>query len=240
MAAEACARITGCLDVQGGFDTCLSILRGVRGTPSPDPAETSACVMDAADCDAVGRCINAGEPAATCDAAAEDPGCDGDVARRCYGVYVGEDCGAVGTGCVQDRIGQLWCGPGDMCDSGASCEGDVALQCINGVMVRTDCAPGSCADGYCTGEGEECDGPVFRCDGNVAVTCLNGRIHREECVVCSESDGAFCATGEACERSTCDGSQLLGCVDGAVHRTDCEAIGFSGCEQTETGARCTP
>lgn len=243
LAAEACARITGCFDVsdgsQSGFDTCLGILTGSRGTPQPDVEETNACVMGAADCDAVGLCINAGEPAATCDPATTDRTCDGDVARRCYGVFIGEDCGAEGTGCVTDDIGQLGCGPGDPCDGIGTCEGDIALVCRNGVTIREDCSPGTCNEGFCTGGGEECDEPVFRCDGNVAVTCRNGRIQRQECVVCSEADGAFCATDDECERSTCDGTVLLGCVDGRIHQSDCAALGFTACEQTETGARCT-
>jgi len=239
--AEACARITGCFAMT--MDTCASVALGRQGY-SQEADKLGECVKAGKDCDAVGRCLNAGQATTTCDSSTDGRRCDGTVRRACVGgVWVGVDCAPLGLECIQDSVGQLWCGTSDPC-ADSECHGDGVVSCVNKVMAYRSCGGGACVDSggtkVCQGEGADCQTGDFRCEGNTAVTCLNGKEHREECAVCSDVDGAFCTTDKQCERSSCDGATLKACVDGVSIDSDCVSHGFSSCTEDASGAHCVP
>jgi hypothetical protein len=239
-AAEACARISGCLGIT--LDACTSQVLGRRGFPVLDAATVEACVKAAGDCDAVGKCLNGGEKAGSCNPATDTKRCDGAIGRKCVdGVWVGMDCGKLGLKCLQDSVKQLWCGKEGACGD-SSCHKDGVISCVNKVMAYRSCGGGSCVDvngkKACAGEGPACQQGDFRCDGNTAVTCVNGKEHREPCAVCSDVDGAFCTKDDRCDRSSCDGATLKVCVDGVPFDKDCQALGFSTCKDDGSGAHC--
>jgi hypothetical protein len=237
--AEACTRITGCFGLT--IDSCASVVLGRQGFPRLDTDSVYKCVKDAKDCEAVGRCLNAGE-AATCDPATDTKRCDGTIGRKCVGgVWVGLDCAPLGLECIQDKVKQLWCGKQGACGD-AECHKDGVIYCVNQVMAYKDCGAGSCVDvngtKACAGEGPACQPNDFRCDGNTAVTCVNGKEHREPCAVCSDIDGAFCRKDDQCDKSSCDGTKLKACVDGVPFEKDCTSYGFSTCKEDANGAHC--
>jgi hypothetical protein len=239
-AAEACTRITGCLGLS--MDDCANTVLGRRGFPVLDPAAVESCVSAAKDCDAVGRCINGGQTAGSCDPTVDTKRCDGAIGRKCLGgVWVGLDCGKLGLECLQDGVKQLWCGKQGACKD-ATCHKDGVLSCVNKVMAFRSCGAGSCVDvngtKTCAGEGPACQPSDFRCDGNTAVSCVNGKEHREPCAVCSDVDGAFCTKDSQCDKSSCDGATLKACVDGVPFDKDCTALGFSTCKEDSQGAHC--
>jgi len=251
--ARACSRVASCATSLGSdlpdVRACATTLTVWSATFS-SADDIAGCVNGAADCAAVGRCVNAGAGAEICDAAAYQRRCEGPVIRQCTsGLVMGYDCSEMGMTCVEDTVGQLWCGRQAECPENSTCEGTGYLSCVNGVPVLTDCGEGSCVpspynpdDAACAGEGKECDGPVFECEGDTAVTCINGRIHREPCMpgLCTTVDGAFCKEGEECNASECDGITLIACISGTRFVIDCTELGFSACAEETTGPTCVP
>jgi hypothetical protein len=250
--ALACTRVASCSSELGStsasVDGCATTLTVWSHTFSSADAIVS-CVNAAADCQAVGRCVNAGAEGEVCDATYQRR-CDGSVVRQCSsGLVMGYDCTDMGMDCVEDTVSQLWCGLTDACPENSYCEGNGYVSCVNGVSVFTDCGEGSCVpspynpdNAACAGEGEACDGPVYECEGDTAVTCINGRIHREPCMpgLCTTMDGAFCKTGEECTESSCEGSTLIACISGTRFVIDCTELGFSTCAEEAAGPTCVP
>lgn len=248
--ARACARLSGCV----GFEAEIGSLGGMSGCAyalgslSLDGEAIADCALDAPDCDAAARCLDAGEAPAPCEPTADSSRCEGDVARVCLaGVTMAHDCAEEGLSCVEDGAGHAFCGRPGECDA-SECDGDTRIACINGAKMEQDCGDGVCLSAeelagaaHCAGEGEPCDGPVFRCEGDVAVTCEFGRIHREPCGpgLCSTTDGAFCMSDPSCASPHCDGTEIVACADGEPRRFDCAQWGFDACAELEDGGvRC--
>jgi len=249
-AAEACARIVSCADLRDKSSTdelsiCTALLLGTRGEMVVRD-DVEQCVRNAADCEAVTQCLNAGEANDVCDPNSYDSSCEGDVGRRCFGVVVALDCGKRGLDCVEDSIGQLHCGQQGECTDATCTEDGEQLICVNSVMVQQSCrGDGECVvddagNAVCTGGGEACGEPIHRCEGDVAVSCQNGRVSRMRCAKCMTGDGAFCVADTECQTSSCDGSTLEVCLDGRRYLFDCEELGFSGCQDDNGTVQCVP
>lgn len=226
-----------------GYDACRSGI-SIDGLSSARES-VSACVLDAADCEAAVACAFV-EPAGTCG----EPStvCDGDLLRGCFaGAAVARDCAAEGLSCLDN--GNLACGTEAPCTA-SRCEGDRLFTCVfSGEReIATDCGPGLCRVDAETGRGvclpsfETCDLGSDHCDGDVAVGCYEGYARRTLCAPgqCRETDGAFCASPEPCV-STCDGESLSACVAGTRREAvDCTQWGSPGCIEEDGGARCAP
>ena len=245
--AEVCSSFAGCFVLNAefgdakGFEACARLVEDASTVGALD--QVSDCVAAAADCDAVGRCLNSGEPTAPCDAMTFVRGCDGTRTTECRnGVEVGRDCALDGLACVVDATGWPGCGEVGACGE-SRCDGNVAFACRNDAVVATDCGDGVCvldseSMGYavCAPAGAPCTQKLTSCDGDTAVSCVFGRTRSEVCEPgrCNESDGAFCLPGTECTESRCEGMVAVGCVNGVEHRVDCAAMGREGCES----ARC--
>ncbi len=247
--AEACARLTSCVDFRGefsspgGFDACVLAM----GDLAVDADEVASCVLAAGDCTDAATCLNAGDAPSECDAAATPRRGDGAIARNCRGgLSIARDCAAAGLDCVEDDAGQTFCGRSGDCTESV-CDGNTLLLCLNGARYVQECgslicqrAPELGDNAVCAGEGEPCEGRIFECDGDVAVSCRFGRIHRETCGpgLCSTSDGVFCRQSPECESlPRCEGTELVHCVGGVPSRIDCGQFGQS-CESNDGEVRC--
>jgi hypothetical protein len=155
----------------------------------------------------------------TCDPATFQPACQG---------ATGSTCNPAG-GVVQE----LLCDPGQTCviSHGAaecqngtgtcpasfkpSCNGTVAVNCMDGVMSTADCAP--------LGFGLECQvtGGSAQCVGT-----------------------SGCKSDVSGYKETCDAGVITMCIAGSTVSLDCKQYGLSGCTTTtlpggEIAARCT-
>ena len=249
--AEVCALLSACVDFEGefsssvgGFVACSVATRDW----AIDRDALTACVMDATDCAAAADCLNAGEAPGSCDPFATPGRCDGDIARVCRSyVQVAQDCAALGLSCVEDAAGQVFCGPPGACER-SECDGNTLIGCRNGARYLEDCGEQVCVvaeelagSAICAGEGEPCEGRIFRCDGDVAVSCRFGRIRRETCGpgLCSTTDGAFCMTSPECDGlPRCEGSSIVHCAGGVPSRVDCAQLGATTCTGTDGDVRC--
>jgi hypothetical protein len=147
--------------------------------------------------------------------------------KACEGALVEHDCSGVAVG-------------------GATCEGDVLVQCVLGVAQSQDCSlPGFFQDpgGHCLSDGNgggtcgfaPCDPTVpLPCDGTTMVGCNRGGTRRFDCApagaLCTEGAmGSTCiGSGAACTADRCDGDALVGCLDGRELRIDCTKGLFHG------------
>lgn len=259
--APACARLSACFDFEGiggGFDSCLRTLPvssfafggagglgGLAGLRDADPSHpVFECVIMAEDCEAAGRCLNAGDASGSC----ETNRCDGTVLRGCAsGVAVAHDCANDGDVCLESD-GVVQCGQPASCPERTSeCRAGRRVNCFNDVESSTAC------DMDCVLFGEQarcvdtsrpaCEVSVAtaRCDGNEAVNCRAGF---ETSIVCPAgtceltSDGALCAVARDCTFSTCEGDVLQACIGGHIEPTDCREVGARTCQDETGGARC--
>jgi len=239
--AEACYRVSGCEPYASTTDPSFACqASGWSFEVGVAPAE---CALAAADCDAAVACFGAGSAPTEC-MAGTDGRCDGDVLRECDSgrqLEIARDCAAEGLSCRLNEFDQAHCARPETCTEG-SCDGDVPVNCFGGVPVPwAPCLPGRCVDAGgspgCAGEGEACDGSVFRCDGDVAVSCQSGFIHREQCRpgACRMDDGARCLTTEECT-PRCEGTSIVRCVGASIETYDCTAWGFSECVDEGSGS----
>lgn len=257
--AAACARLSACFDFEGiggGFDSCLRALpvssfafggglgglAGLRDTDTNHPV--FQCVVMAEDCEAAGRCLNAGEPSGSC----ETSRCEGSVLRGCVsGVAVAYDCADDGDVCLENE-GVVQCGqPASCAERTSECRAGRTVDCFNNVERSTACdmdcilfrEQARCVDT----SRAACEVGVAnaRCDGDEAVNCRAGF---ETSIVCPtgtcqlSSDGALCVVPRDCSSSTCQGDVLQACVGGQTQATDCREVGARTCADEPSGARC--
>lgn len=198
----------------------------------------------AEDCEAAGRCINAGAPSGPC----ETSRCDGTVVRGCAsGVTIAYDCANDGDVCIESD-GLVQCGQPASCSERTSeCRAGRPVDCFNDVERTTTCDldcimyrdQARCVDTTRA----TCEGSITensRCDGDEAVNCRAGYETSIDCPAgtCElTSDGALCLVPRDCGPSTCNGDILEACVGGRVEATDCREVGARTC-QSEGGARC--
>lgn len=223
-----------------------------------------ACLAAARDCTGVATCVY-GSP----EPCLRPPGnafCRGDFAVHCIqpGLDSAEDCASAGflrdpgATCLKGDSGNAECGFG-RCGTApsAACDGNVALQCSDGVLLRWTCPSGShCGPdpsnpgaGTCIGDGAPCT--ADRCDGSDAIWCVEQREWRLACGhlpipgACTLDDAgvASCAPEPdlACDPSQyldhCDGARLVYC-DGDEREIDCTTLGFTGCGPVQSWTGC--
>ncbi len=181
--------------------------------------------------------------------------CDPDAGDFCVGGTTLKECRRLGdtkafaetTDCTQDPHGNTSCmlSPPDWarCASGSCtedqtrCEGNVRIECYDGVERRRDCALEgevcvSTADGSRCASGQTCSDSA--CDGDDYVRCNEGYVSsRFDCstigpdYTCATSnDGAGCAAKTAsqqCQDGTakCEGSTAVYCLLGRWVNVDC-------------------
>lgn len=238
---EACVRVSGCepyVSTSDPFFACSVSKLEFNGTAPAD------CAIVAPDCRAAVSCFGAGTAPSLC-AGSRTARCDGDVRRGCDAglqLEVARDCATEGLSCRLNDFDDAHCAQEGSCTQDR-CEGNVLVNCFGSIPVPRDCGIGVCTEtesgATCAGEGEVCDGPVFRCDGDVAVSCRGGRIHREQCRpgACVTDDGARCLSTEECA-PRCEGTEVVRCVSGIVERYDCAAWGFTECVSDSGEASC--
>mgnify|MGYP007026488160 CR=1 FL=1 len=129
----------------------------------------------------VAACVAPGE-------CAEDT-CDGDAIVRCNTDDVDAPGVPIPSLCAAGVCREGACrGDGEACEGGSWCEGDVAVTCLGGRLVRERCYPGTCSpdptgswpvDGStrCRAR-DECE---LRCEGSHVVRCVEGRLERYDC-----------------------------------------------------------
>jgi hypothetical protein len=220
------------------------------------------CMETAESCDDVGRCLNAGDPAETCDPFEADAMCAVDGEGQSYdrhcagllpektrGITISLSCSAAGTSCFA-WPGGVDCALSSGCTSvGRWCEGEHAFRCgAAGLLREGDCSTSGlvCRDGLCVGELGECPSKTspHTCDGTRARYCNEGwdEVDCAQTRVATACESGTCASsGSECDAyfaGTCDGTRLSYCLDGTVAWTDCAAFGFIGCV-ADPVARCT-
>lgn len=254
----ACARLSACFEfdgLRGGFDNCTSALPpvpfssaglgGLAGLAGGGDDPVFECVLNAPDCDAAGRCINAGMPSGPC----EDRGCEGDILRSCAGeVAVAYDCSEIGETCIESEPGSAQCGRPASCPERISmCRDGRPVYCSDDIEWEAPCDLDCVVDrdqALCIDTtGSACDRgtPSARCDGNEAINCPFGFETRTSCPsgTCQvTSDGALCVVPRACSMSTCEGDTLVACVRGRLVPVDCAEVGARTCVSEDRGPRC--
>lgn len=115
--------------------------------------------------------------------------CDGDRLVQCDLANVADPGVPIPWDCVDGVCSDGECrGDGGPCEPGSWCEGDVAVSCIGGRLLRETCAPGTCSPDFidvrymdnstrCHARGE-CEP---RCEGSHAVRCVEGHVERYDC-----------------------------------------------------------
>jgi len=118
------------------------------------------------------------------------------------------------------------------------CDGDTAVWCESGGVLRVDCVDSGQVCGLdgagnarCLTPGDPCLGETFegRCDGNTAVWCEDGALRRVDC-----AEGTLCADAGAGTFRCLDECALIGaigrcdlgnvarwCEDGEIRTRDC-------------------
>ena len=218
-----------------------------------DRADGIACLASAGDdCDAAERCLNGGQPAASCGDGSTSitSSCAGDELAACYqAMTVAFDCSSVGLLCVTSTTGYGGCGHGSCSSDFVACvDGTTLASCNSGIETRQDCSVdglGCVSDGTsgrCGGSGAACEPGLPTCDGDVLVSC-DGHQSRLDCTtqglrcIVPASGSAACASADACDVTatpTCDAAsgQLHYCYFGTALVADCRGDGFSGCDAT--------
>jgi hypothetical protein len=252
-------KLAGCLGLS--LDTALAWLipEKIGGISEAQ----RACLVAATTCDDVQHCLGV-EPG-PCPEMAE---CDGNIAKLCWALRERPEV-VEKQDCSHDRDGNHTCfvtsghGPDEayaQCGAGScrvdSCDGDVLVQCINGVAVRNDCtrAGKGCVEttgvAFCGFE-EACT--ESRCDDDIAVVCDFGHVvFRQSCseifpeAGCVEEHGAaYCgaplAGATTCEGApdVCIGDRAQHCSQGIWIEVDCSAVGASCVEQAPGWVACS-
>lgn len=134
--------------------------------------------------------------------------------------------------------------------TGSSCQGNVAVDCSNGIYTSCDKFGGQCTQvggGAACRVLASCSQPdnTTSCQGDTAYTCLSGEGFG---VVCTNV-GAKCQiqNGQAvcqfaappCSGSVapCDGQVAQACVNGQLQRYDCGSVGLT-CDSEKGGPYC--
>ncbi|MDP1826998.1 MAG: hypothetical protein Q8L48_27235 [Archangium sp.] len=150
--------------------------------------------------------------------------CRGAEAELCVGegLFLG-DCSTAGQSCMFDEDGGARCDTTQTCDAGTrTCEGTVAVDCVQGQPIRADCARNAslkrCEAGRCVETGNECTVSADRasCDGATVRYCQDG-FRRE--LDCAALGFASCRAG-ACSSCEADAGSSCGCT-----RTSCAFAG---------------
>lgn len=129
--------------------------------------------------------------------------CDGDRLLTCHnGVVEVVECGASGLVCGATSGGFDCTGAGDACGGSSSCDGHVAVSCVNGRVHREDCSTRaqdlSCAGGRCSPTNSDCRDEFDRCDGSELQSCIDGRWVNFDCAELGLSACAPAVNGAAC------------------------------------------
>lgn len=158
--------------------------------------------------------------------------------------------------CLEGVSGQSWCGTG-FCDASqpwTRCEGNVEIDCRDGIEIRRNCeavGPGVlCEEGLgCTGAGHPCS--YSRCEDGKIIACIAKKeTEAMECYsphvpLSCPSDSATCLPDREleCDPITfiglCSNDSLTFC-DGYIRMLSCKEWGFQGCTFVEGDwhARC--
>jgi hypothetical protein len=216
-----CARVSACFPTaSASFGEGCELLwaelqveaQGGLGTADDANLGAVQCVANAADCAAMKACTQATTAqAAVCTGSGTLQACSGDVLVGCGSTSTAVDCAAAGTHCIAGTTpGTAGCGTAacDMTTTQPSCDGDLLVKCINGVLRSTTCAyavdtscsgtgtgPETCTTtvgntcgvvggtAQCVGAGASCDPSTFPsgCDGTVVQSCTGGKIGRFDC-----------------------------------------------------------
>lgn len=228
----------------------------------PDPAlveRLSACA-GAADCASYRACFGGDwlglsrcREGATCVG-------DGELLQAWQG-GPSFDCASLGATCAD-----LWSGAARACCNAEPCTTSTPIVCDGasaswcggwGERVAFDCAASGrlCAEGAdpwqgpCVGAGAPCaEGTPITCAGSVATYCSGGALASHDCGTtvfrtgCAEGGLDPCRpAGDECDEwllETCEGDALVVCVDGLLTPVSCLDLGFAGCAEQPTGARC--
>jgi len=229
---EACVRVSGCDPYASTPDPAGACLVSRLEFYGALPAE---CALAAGECGAAVACFGAGSAPIACPGG-RTTRCEGEVVRGCDAslqLEVARDCAAEGLSCRTNDFGDAHCAMADTCER-STCDGDVLVQCFGALPLPHDCGTGVCVEtedgAACAGEGETCEGFVFRCDDDVATSCVSGRIHREQCApgACRTDDGARCVSTDECT-PRCEDGAVIRCIDGVVERFACDQWGFTEC-----------
>lgn len=257
--AESLAvRVSSCLALKP-----LAEVFGVRlGSPEAlEGAATEAsvrCILDAPDCPEVLRCVGfdpetpCPEDSTSCpldDTLREckylDNGLVRNQDRLCTETTGGSLC--LATGESEHMCGTAGCSPGSM----PYCDGEVFVECRDGVLRRVNCperglrcydAPGASG---CLASADPCDRDY--CQDGRLVFCLFGAAVRSlhcamadaglDCVNFGESEGPTCGVpaeqSECAYTDHCDGDTIQICSGGREYSFDCSAFLDGTCVTNE-------
>jgi hypothetical protein len=256
--ADVCASLVSCPDQWGdSFLKCVSDLELSGASPSRLAFANDAllCVQRAgADCAEVGRCMGETKvPNPSCT-----QHCEGSVTIDCNGGAGSElvesrlDCAVWGETCVMSTQGKAECATRACTESSTTCDGNVVVECYDGVETREECKAGttcdtngvSTFDSPCKPTGPACT--ADRCDGNVAVDCNNGvegarrncsLVAGHQCLLEQDLSELYAhcdllqSVIDQCQNvePTCTNGVISDCFVSGPRTYDCKAHGWAGC-----------
>lgn len=244
-ATEACLRRAGCLGRdEANLPECIASFTTKASWYGRE--ELLDCTHAAgASCDALLACLNAGEPAETCETPYPYT-CENANPPVFHDCQDGREIAAVcttGTTCAVSGIPHQPCGIAS-CNQAMTppmCDPDTGrrLTCQQAVLVPEPCAEGLvCVDGACVGPGDPCNAlGGMRCDGTVLTYCANQRRATRDCAatghICGTVSGEAACTGNACSgrglSASCSGTTLTLCHDGVAYTFACGRDGLRCC-----------
>lgn len=257
---DVCGKLSGCTGTERGMTDCLARMTELehlgkavagRSILYENAYLNATCVLEAANCAAVGLCLRDGTAPGAC--ATEGESCAGHDLASCAHQYAsGPDelwsypCSGFGLTCETNALPNGDQDPYctlEACTAN-TCDGQLRKQCKYGVTELEDCAAlgATCTDGLCIGNGGACAGATWTCTGTVRTFCAGHPIQAakqgagtEDCALrgrrCIVTTGAAALAncvvpaGETCNTTT--GVMTVTTVGGEV-LVDCKALGRPG------------
>jgi hypothetical protein len=170
--------LSGCSGDAFGYEIDCTLYNGTCGLQSAGATSYYACVD------------------MMCQAGAL-PACRGNVAEQCSAtvVYGLLDCSQEGATCATDTDAGAYCKGAACTGSEPSCDGNIAVTCLNGSQLKYDCTKGPtlhrCAQGVCVESNTACAiGAPETCSGTNVSFCQDGTTTT---IDCSKLGFATCA-----------------------------------------------
>jgi hypothetical protein len=191
------------------------LMMNYAGYYATEVASHESCVANAANCEAVFKCVNGGADSATCTVPAVSvlaygASCTGNILNVCrqtvlnttQGRFMQHDCTLDGLVCVQGSTGAA-CAKADCSTAGnATCLGDgkTVDYCVApGVHITIDCAAraglsgGQCSNGACVPTGAACTSsdPETCTNANAVAQFCHSTYHQWVGEVCADLSANF-------------------------------------------------